>query len=73
MTSSVEKCLGVSYGPSMNSPLLRKSEVCERLNVSKRSLDRLIARGQLEVVRINARVTRITPESVEDFLKRNAA
>lgn len=54
-------------------PLLRKSEVCERLNVSPRSLDRLIARGDLVAIRINTRVTRVTPESVEEFLKRHAA
>jgi excisionase family DNA binding protein len=56
-----------------NSPFLRKKEVCDRLNVSPRTVDRLIADGELDAVRINARVTRITAESLEAYLRRVAA
>jgi excisionase family DNA binding protein len=57
----------------MDSPLLRKSEVTERLNLSPRTVDRLIADGELKAIRINSRVTRITAQSVEEYLKRVAA
>lgn len=55
------------------TPLLRKSEVTARLNLSPRTVDRLIAAGDLKAVRINPRVTRITADSVEAYLKRVAA
>lgn len=57
----------------MNAPLLMKSEVAERLNLSKRTVERLMAEGELKAVRINSRVTRITAESVEAYLVRVAA
>lgn len=53
--------------------LLRKSEVEQRLNVSKRTVDRLIAAGQLEAVRLTTRTTRIYADSVDAYLRRVAA
>lgn len=55
------------------TPLLRKSEVTARLNLSARTVDRLIAAGELKAIRINPRVTRITSQSVEAYLRRVAA
>jgi excisionase family DNA binding protein len=57
----------------MDAPLLRKTDVGQRLNVSKRTVERLMKTGELKAVRINSRVTRITAESVEAYLRRVAA
>lgn len=49
--------------------LLRTREVAERLSVTGRTVRAMIARGDLAAVRVG-RLLRVTPESVEAFLKR---
>ena len=43
------------------APLLTLGEVARRLGISPRSLSRVIASGELPVVRLRARVVRISP------------
>jgi excisionase family DNA binding protein len=50
--------------------LLRKTAVLERLSVSRPTLDRLIATGQLEVVRVSTRAIRISEGAVREFIER---
>jgi excisionase family DNA binding protein len=49
------------------SPLLTVAEVAERLNVSIRSVRRLIKGGKLRIVRVG-RVVRVRPEALEALI-----
>jgi excisionase family DNA binding protein len=48
--------------------LLKAKEVCEKLQVSRMTLHRLVKRGTLPVVRIG-RLLRFRRESIEKYLK----
>ena len=50
--------------------LLTISEVAIRLGISTRSVRRLVKRQELTVVRLSARLVRITPAAMSDFLRR---
>jgi excisionase family DNA binding protein len=52
--------------------LLRKSDVAENFQVSLRSVDRWIARGEIEVVRLG-RSVRITESALRKFLLHHKA
>lgn len=51
----------------MSEQLLRKNDVARLLNVSLRTVDRLLASGTLPAVKVGSRV-RVRPESIELFL-----
>lgn len=51
--------------------ILTKAEACERLRVSLRTLDRLIARGELTTLKIGRRRF-VRPSDLEDFLEQRA-
>ena len=51
------------------APLLTLGEVARRLGVSPRSLSRLIASGELPVVRLSARVVRIAPSDLASYIE----
>jgi excisionase family DNA binding protein len=50
-------------------PLLTLGEVARRLGISPRSLARLIAAGELPVVRLSARVVRISPADLAAYIE----
>ena len=50
--------------------LLPIKQVAEMLGVSKRTVDRMIAAGQLAIVKVN-RSTRITQAEIENYIERN--
>lgn len=52
----------------MTSRLLTKAEAAERLTVSVRTLEGLIARGALPVCRISANSVRILESDLEDYI-----
>lgn len=49
--------------------LLNKAEVCERLQISRATLDRIVAAGELECTRIG-RLVRFDEEELERYLDR---
>jgi len=49
--------------------LLTKTDARELLKISQPTLDRLISRGELPVVRVGARAIRILRESIELFIR----
>ena len=51
------------------APLLTLGEVARRLGISPRSLARLIAAGELPVVRLSARVVRISPADLDTYIE----
>ena len=53
----------------MTSRLLTKAEAAERLTVSVRTLEGLIARGALPVCRISANSVRILESDLEDYIE----
>lgn len=53
----------------MAGPLLTYSKAAETLAVSKRTIERLVAEGELPVVRIGG-ARRITVDDVEAFIER---
>jgi excisionase family DNA binding protein len=53
----------------MADRLLRKEEARERLNVSRPTLDRLISRGDLEVVRISERAVRVSESAIRQLVE----
>lgn len=55
-------------GSSHPSPLLKREEVAELLNVSLRHVDTLVSTGELSPVRIG-RAVRFRPEEVESFIE----
>ena len=52
--------------------LLRAKDVCEKLQVSRMTLHRLVKRGSLPVVRIG-RLLRFRPDSIKKMLGRAEA
>ena len=54
----------------MTDQLLRKAEVAEHLGLSRATLERLITRGELPVVRVSERTVRISEASLRDFIQR---
>lgn len=52
----------------MTGPLLDRGETADRLHVSKMTVRRLGAAGDLEEIRVGKRAIRITEESVERYL-----
>jgi excisionase family DNA binding protein len=50
-------------------PLLTLGEVSRRLRISPRSLARLVASGDLRVVRLSARVVRIRPADLDAYIE----
>jgi len=52
----------------MADRLLRKSEVLDRLGVSRPTMDRLIARGDLPVVRVSERAVRIPEGALRQYI-----
>ena len=52
------------------APLLTLAEVARRLGISPRSLSRLIASGDLPVVRLSSRVIRVSPADLADYIER---
>jgi excisionase family DNA binding protein len=55
----------------MTGPLLDRGETAVRLHVSKMTVRRLGAAGDLEEIRVGKRAIRITEESVERYLVAN--
>lgn len=54
-----------------SSKLLTITEVAMRLGVSSRSVRRFVDRRELSVVRLSARLVRITPAALADFVARS--
>ena len=50
--------------------LLRKDTVQTRLDISRASLDRMIQRGDLKVVRLGRRAIRVRESAVRDLIER---
>ena len=53
--------------------LLKPSEVCSQLNVTLKTMHKLIERGELKAVKLGPRSTRIYADSVENLLKNGAS
>jgi excisionase family DNA binding protein len=69
MSSSKENSL--SAAPSIDRErLLSSREVCERLNICAKTLQRMCARGAISYVRISESLYRFRPSAVELFLSR---
>ena len=49
--------------------LLTRAEAQKALGIHLRTLDRLIASGELPVVRFGRRITRIRRETLQEFLR----
>jgi excisionase family DNA binding protein len=56
-------------GGLMEKRLLKRDEVAERLNVSTRTVDRLLDSGELPAVHVRSAV-RIDPKAVEELVRR---
>lgn len=54
----------------MTEQLLTKREVGERLGISRPTVQRLIARGDLEIVRVSDRAVRNSEGAVRSFVER---
>lgn len=48
--------------------LLTPAEVADRLNASKRTVQRLIVRGELPAIKLNARSIRVAEADLDAFL-----
>lgn len=58
--------------PCAQRPLLTAHEVTAWLNVSLRTLDQIVAKGDLVTIRVRDRVRRFDPVQVEAYLRRCA-
>jgi len=56
----------------MAEKLLNKEQAREALNVSRPTLERLIARGDLEVVRLSERAIRIRESALRELVEQRA-
>lgn len=56
----------------MNTKLLRKGEVVDFLDVSPRSIDRIVARGEIETVRVGGAL-RFTPAGLQRYVEKQTA
>ncbi len=54
----------------MADRLLRKEQARELLNVSRPTLDRLISRGDLRIVRLSHRAVRISEGALRELVER---
>jgi excisionase family DNA binding protein len=63
--------LGTLRTADQSNTLLTKAEAADQLNVSERTVDTLIACGDLQPVRIRGCV-RIHPKTLRAFIRRNA-
>ena len=54
----------------MAEKLYNKEQAREALNVSRPTLDRLISRGDLEVVRLSERAIRISEVALRELIER---
>ena len=52
--------------------LLTRQEVCEHLKVSIDTLQRLIAKGEIQALRVGGRGIRVSEEALEAYLSRSA-
>jgi excisionase family DNA binding protein len=55
----------------MADRLLRKSEALDFLGVSRPTLDRIISRGELAVVRLSERAVRISEGALRELVERS--
>ena len=53
-------------------PLLGLDDVAAVLQCSKRTVQRLIARGELASVRVGAKRARVHPDALDDYVRANA-
>jgi excisionase family DNA binding protein len=53
----------------MAEPLLNKEQAREVLNVSRPTLDRMIARGDLPVVRLSERCVRVSESTLRELVE----
>jgi excisionase family DNA binding protein len=56
---------------TMSTPLLTVADVCTRLSLGKSKIFELIARGELESLKIDS-ARRFTEQQVADFIERRA-
>lgn len=54
----------------MAEKLYRKSDVLKAWHISRPTLDRLISRGDLRVVRLSSRAIRISEGALRDLIER---
>lgn len=52
----------------MTERLLNKEQAREALTVSRPTLDRMISRGDLPVVRLSERVVRVSENAIREFI-----
>ena len=50
-------------------PLVRVSEVAQRLDVPPRAIYRLVARGEIAAVRVGVRGLRFAPQAIDDYVR----
>ena len=53
----------------MSEQLLTKEEVCKRLSISVRSLDRMLTEKEIPHVKLGERLIRFSPAQVDGWLK----
>ena len=61
-------CMATLSHPDRQAPLLTTQEVAEILRVSTRTVRRLGQSGQLGRVHVGGRLTRYTPDSLDEML-----
>jgi len=54
--------------PAVPGQLLTEAEVCQRLGIGQRTLQRLIGRGEIQAVKMSPKLVRINPAEVERYL-----
>jgi excisionase family DNA binding protein len=52
-------------------PLLNKAEAARRLGFCERTVNSLMARGELPYIKLGPRTVRFKPEDVEAYITRN--
>jgi putative molybdopterin biosynthesis protein len=57
---------------AQDTPLLRPADAAERLAVSRKTVYRLIDRGELRAIHVG-RVVRIDPDDLDRYLNREAS
>jgi excisionase family DNA binding protein len=79
LTSRVQGKIQAFRGGTVGSqirrerPWLTELEVARRLNVSVRTVQRLMAAGHFRVIRLSSKFVRISRESVDKFIEQNMA
>jgi len=54
--------------PPVPGQLLTEAQVCQRLGIGQRSLQRLISRGEVKAIKMTPKLVRIHPAEVERYL-----